>query len=119
MAGRLTIVIADVLTVIFVLIGCFFLLVVTIGIFRLPDAFSRLHLTSKSDPIGTVAILVAAAIYGGWSSDILRLIAIGSLLVITSVTSSHAIGRSALNRKAGNLRGGPTPGREEENAAAT
>lgn len=91
--------IADVLTVIFLLIGCFFLLVVTIGIFRLPDALSRLHLTSKSDPIGTISILMAVAIHTGWSADILRLIAIGSLLVLASVTSSHAIARSVLKIK--------------------
>lgn len=111
--------IADILTVVFVLIGCFFLLVVTVGIFRLPDAFSRLHLTSKSDPIGTVSILVAVAIYGGWSSDILRLIAIGALLVITSVTSSHAIGRSALKKRVAVTSQDPTPGSEEKNAPAT
>lgn len=110
MAGGAIRVIADVFTIIFLLVGCFFLLVVTIGIFRLPDAFSRLHLTSKSDPIGAVSILIAAAIYGGWSFDVLRLVAIGFLLVITSVTSSHAIGRSALKRRAS---------KEEENASDT
>jgi multicomponent Na+:H+ antiporter subunit G len=105
--------------VIFVVIGCFFTLVVTVGIFRLPDAFSRLHLTSKSDPIGTVSILVAVAIYGGWSGDILRLIAIGALLLITSVTSSHAIGRSALKKKATRPADGQARLRRDENASAT
>ena len=108
--------IADVFTIIFLLIGCFFLLVVTIGIFRLPDAFSRLHLTSKADPIGTVSILLAAAIYSGWSFDVLRLAAIGSLLVVTSVTSSHAIGRSALRKRVNKLGEEPMPGGQEENA---
>jgi len=92
-------VIADALAIAFLIIGCFFLLVVTIGIFRLPDAFSRLHLTSKSDPIGTLSILLAVGIYGGWSSDILRIAAIAFLLVITSVTSSHAVGRSVLKMR--------------------
>jgi multicomponent Na+:H+ antiporter subunit G len=112
-------VIADVFTIIFLLIGCFFLLVVTIGIFRLPDAFSRLHLTSKADPIGTVSILLAAAIYSGWSFDILRLLAIGSLLVLTSVTSSHAIGRSALKKRMSNPNEEPTLEEKEENASGT
>jgi len=112
-------VIADVLTVIFVLIGCFFLLVVTIGIFRLPDAFSRLHLTSKSDPIGTLSILLAVAIYTGWSLDILRLVAIGSILVIASVTASHAIGRSALRSKDRRADGEPTSEGEEGHVAGT
>lgn len=110
---------ANVLTIIFVVIGCFFLLVVTVGIFRLPDAFSRLHLMSKSDPIGILLILLAAAIYSGQPSDILKLIAIGSLLVITSVTASHAIGRSSLKKKARKLSEDPAPVREGENASDT
>lgn len=111
--------IADVLAVIFVVIGCFFMLVVTIGIFRLPDALSRLHLTSKSDPIGTLSILIAVAIYGGWSGDVLRLIAIGALLLIASVTASHAIGRSALKKTVIRLKDDPAPLRTDENASAT
>ena len=68
----------------------------TIGLFRLPDVFSRLHLSSKCDTVGALSILLALAIYAGWSYDVLRLALIGLLLVITSVTSTHAIGRSAL-----------------------
>lgn len=88
--------IADVLTIVFLVIGCFFLMMVTVGLFRLPDALSRLHLTNKSDTIGKLSVLVAAAIYIGWSPEVLRLLVIGALLVITSITSSHAIGRSLI-----------------------
>ncbi len=111
--------IADVIAAIFLFIGCFFLLVVTVGIFRLPDALSRLHLTSKSDPIGTLSIVVGVAIYTGWSLDILRLVAIGLLLVLTSVTSSHAIGRSALKMSQKRLAIEPTAERMEEHASDT
>jgi multicomponent Na+:H+ antiporter subunit G len=112
-------VIANALTVIFVVIGCFFMLVVTIGIFRLPDAFCRLHLSSKSDPIGTLSILIAVAIYGWWSGDILRLIAIGALLLVASVTSSHAIGRSALKKTAIRPADGQNRLTMDKNASAT
>lgn len=111
--------IADVIAAIFLFIGCFFLLVVTVGIFRLPDALSRLHLTSKSDPIGTLSIIVAVAIYTGWSLDILRLVAIGLLLVLTSVTSSHAIGRSALIMSGKRLTVEPPADKVEEHASDT
>ncbi len=111
--------IADVLAGVFLLIGCFFLFVVTVGIFRLPDAFSRLHLTSKSDPIGTLSIIVAAAIYTGWSLDILRFVAIALLLVLTSVTSSHAIGRSALKMSEPRLPAAPPADKMEEHASDT
>ena len=88
--------IADITVVILLLIGCFFLTVVTIGLFRLPDVLSRIHLSSKCDALGALAIFLALVIYTGWSYDVPRLVIIGFLLLVTSVTSSHAIGRSAL-----------------------
>lgn len=96
MVGRLIRLIANVFVIILLLIGCFFLTVVTIGLFRLPDVLSRIHLSSKCDTLGALSVFIAAAVYTGWSYDILRLVIIGFLLVVTSVTSSHAIGRSAL-----------------------
>ena len=112
--------IAEITAVILLLIGCFFLTVVTTGLFRLPDVFSRLHLSSKCDTVGALSIFLALAIYAGWSYDVLRLALIGLLLVITSVTSSHAIGRSALKMGLGNFRAeGPlsNPGEEGGNAS--
>lgn len=114
--------IANIAAIIFLSIGCFFLTVVTIGLFRLPDALSRLHLSSKCDTLGAISIFIASAIYTGWSYDILRVVAIGFLLVITSVTSSHAIGRSALKMGLGNLKeGSPLSNREsgEKSASST
>lgn len=101
MVGRLIRLIANVVVIILLLIGCFFLTVVTIGLFRLPDVLSRIHLSSKCDTLGALSIFIAVAIYTGWSFDILRLVIIGFLLVVTSVTSSHAIGRSALKTGVG------------------
>ena len=77
--------IANVIVIILLLIACFFLTVVTIGLFRLPDVLSRLHLSSKCDTLGAISILLALAIYAGWSYNVLRLVAIGFLVIITSV----------------------------------
>ena len=114
--------IAEITAIIFLLIGCFFLTVVTTGLFRLPDVLSRLHLSSKCDTIGTISIFLALVIYAGWSYDVLRLVAIGFLVVITSVTSSHAIGRSALKMGLENFREESplsNPGSGEKNASNT
>lgn len=114
--------IANLITIIFLLVGLFFLIVVVIGLFRLPDVLSRLHISSKCDTLGTISILVASAIYIGWSYDILRLVTIGFLLTITSVTSSHAIGRSVLKMKPGDFKGEPSmpnPGSREKNVPDT
>ena len=114
--------ITNVIIIILLLSGCFFLTVVTIGLFRLPDVLSRIHLSSKCDTLGALSILFASAIYTGWSSDVLRLVIIAVLLVVTSVTSSHAIGRSALKTGLGNYEEQPPlsrPEKGEKNASGT
>ena len=122
MAERRIRLIAEITAIIFLLIGCFFLTVVTTGLFRLPDVLSRLHLSSKCDTLGALSIFLASVIYAGWSYDVLRLVAIGFLVVITSVTSSHAIGRSALKMRLGDFKEEPplsNPGSGEKNASDT
>ena len=113
--------IADITTIIFLLIGCLFLALVPIGLFRLPDVLSRLHISSKCDTVGALSIFLALAIYTGWSYDLLRLAIIGFLVVVTSVTSSHAIGRSALKTGlGGDFKREPplsSPGSGEKNAS--
>ena len=114
--------IADIIAIIFLLIGCFFLTVVSIGLFRLPAVLSRIHLSSKCDTLGALSIFLASAIYIGWSYDVLRLVAIGFLVVTTSVTSSHAIGRSALKMQPGDFKEELSPSNREgreENAPDT
>ena len=114
--------IASVSAIIFLLIGCFFLTVVTIGLFRLPDALSRIHLSSKCDTLGALSIFLASAILSGWSYDLLRVVAISFLVVITSVTSSHAIGRSVLKMALRNYEEEPPlsdPDSEEKNVSDT
>ena len=105
--------IANIIVIIFLLIACFFLTVVTIGLFRLPDVLSRLHLSSKCDTAGAISILLASAIYAGWSYNVLRLMAIGFLVIIISVTSSHAVGRSALMMKLGDSKEEPSLSNQE------
>ena len=68
----------------------------TTGLLRLPDVFSRLHVSTKCDTLGAMSILLAAAIYAGWSYAVLRLAVIALFLFISSATCGHAIGRSAI-----------------------
>ena len=88
--------VANIIVIIFLSVGCFFFVIGTTGLFRLPDIFSRLHLATKCDTLGAISVLVAAAISAGWSFDILRLVVISLLLLISSATCGHAIGRSAI-----------------------
>ncbi|MFH1640231.1 MAG: monovalent cation/H(+) antiporter subunit G [Chloroflexota bacterium] len=99
--------IVNIIVVILLITGCFFFIVGTLGVLRLPDVFSRLHPATKCDTLGSGSVILAMAIYGGWSSDIYRLGLITFFLLISSVVCSHAIGRSAI--KSGLKHGGTEP----------
>ncbi len=49
-----------------ILIGAFFTLVGSIGLFKLPDFFMRLHGPTKATTLGVGAILLASALYFSW-----------------------------------------------------
>lgn len=54
--------ILNVLAAGFLVAGLFFLLVGAIGIFRLPDAYNRIHAASKSITLGIIGMLTAAVL---------------------------------------------------------
>lgn len=86
----------NLIVIVLLLSGCFFFIVGTVGVLRLPDVFSRLHPSTLCDTLGAGSVLLAMAIYGGWPNDIFRLALIGFFLLISSAVCGHAIGRSAI-----------------------
>jgi multicomponent Na+:H+ antiporter subunit G len=66
-----------------------------LGLVRLPDCYSRAHATSKSDTLGTMCALGAAALAFGASRATLTLAALIVFVLLTSPTAAHAIVRSA------------------------
>lgn len=91
------------IVIILLIIGCFFFIVGTIGILRMPDIFTRLHPSTKCDTIGAGSIILAMIVYGGWSIDIPKLVAIGFFLLVSSATCGHAIARSVLKKDKSSL----------------
>jgi multicomponent K+:H+ antiporter subunit G len=55
--------IATILTGFFLIVGALFLLVGSIGLFRLPDFYMRLHGPTKASTLGIGAILMASIIF--------------------------------------------------------
>ncbi|NJL32115.1 MAG: hypothetical protein HC898_11100 [Phycisphaerales bacterium] len=51
----------NVLTLIFLAVGLFFMAVGAIGLYRLPDLYNRMHATSKCVTLGVAGMLLAAA----------------------------------------------------------
>lgn len=79
--------------------GVFFFAVGTIGLWRLPDVFSRTHATTKCDTLGAGLILLALALRLGLSRGSLKLLAIIILVWVTNATAAHIIGRAAYRKR--------------------
>lgn len=89
--------IQNILTVIFLVAGTFFMMVGSIGIVRLPGFFNRIHAGSKSDTLGIILFTAGMMIYNGPDINSLKLLIIFILVALTNPVSSHALTRAAFN----------------------
>lgn len=65
-----------------------------VGVYRMPDIYTKLHAASKSVFLGVCSILVAVAA-SGEPAFAARAALIGMLLVLTTPVASHEIARAA------------------------
>jgi multicomponent Na+:H+ antiporter subunit G len=79
--------------------GLFFFLVGTIGLIRLPDVFSRMHATTKSDTLGAGLIILAAIVTLGFDWAIFKLLFILVFVWITNPTAAHIIGKAVYQNR--------------------
>lgn len=85
----------DILTILFLLLGSFFMLIGSIGVIRLPDFFTRSHATSKSDTLGIMLIVVGLICYEGLVLNSLKLMIIFVFIALANPVGSHALARAA------------------------
>ncbi|WP_435361574.1 monovalent cation/H(+) antiporter subunit G [Haloarchaeobius sp. DFWS5] len=82
---------------VFVLVAaCVFLsFVAVVGFARLPDVFARAHAASKTETLGAITGLAAAALAFGPGQASLKLGLLGLFVLVTGPTAAHAIVRAA------------------------
>ncbi|MEJ6655954.1 MAG: monovalent cation/H(+) antiporter subunit G [Pseudomonas sp.] len=78
---------------VFVLLGALFSLLGALGVWRLPDAYSRMHSASKAGALGAILILLGALFATAGHAWFAILLAIVVLLVSAPLTA-HAISRA-------------------------
>ncbi|MCM3004402.1 monovalent cation/H(+) antiporter subunit G [Priestia koreensis] len=85
------------IAVIIILIGALLSLVTTIGLFRLPDTYTRSHAASKSATLGIMAVLSGTALFFWVDKGFLsgRLILGIIFIFVTSPVAGHLIARAA------------------------
>ncbi|PIP72644.1 MAG: cation:proton antiporter [Nitrospinae bacterium CG22_combo_CG10-13_8_21_14_all_47_10] len=86
----------DILFIIFIVAGLFFLIVAAIGVVRLPDVFSRSHAISLADSLGAFFLLVGIALHEGLGKNMLKILMVLALLYILNPVIAHATLRAAL-----------------------
>lgn len=75
--------------------GVFFFFVGILGLIRLPDVYSRMHATTKSDTLGAGLVLAAIILHYGMDGAALRVGAIILFIAITTPVAAHLIARAA------------------------
>ncbi|MGG5505453.1 MULTISPECIES: monovalent cation/H(+) antiporter subunit G [unclassified Myroides] len=85
----------DLLIMILSTLGAIFILIASIGIFRMPDFYTRLSITIKAATLGIGCILGAAAIHFAEFSITTKVFAIVFFLFITSPVAAFLIARTA------------------------
>ncbi len=85
--------ITELITVILLVVGCFFFLAGTLGLLRFPDLFSRLHALTKADNLGLgfIAAGMAMHIASPWAA--LKIFSIWLFTLFASSTSCYLIAR--------------------------
>jgi multicomponent K+:H+ antiporter subunit G len=84
-----------------VLIGASFTLIGSIGLYKLPDFYMRLHGPTKATTLGVGAILLASVLYFSFTTEAISLheILVTIFLFITAPVSAHLMAKSALHIK--------------------
>ncbi len=86
----------QILAVVLMIGGTFFLTVSAIGLLRFPDFYSRTHAVGKSETLGIILMLSGLAVYNGWELSTIKILFIVIFALIANPTATHAISRAAL-----------------------
>lgn len=93
--------ILNLISSVFILVGSLSIIVGLLGVYRMPDFFTRLHAASIIDTLGAMLILFGLIMHHGISIVSVKLFLILVFILITTPTAAHALAKSALH---GNLK---------------
>lgn len=80
-----------------ILVGAFFYLVGAIGIYRMPDVYTRMHAASVSETLGVGFLILGMMILAGFTLVTAKLAIILGIVLFTSPIATHALAQAALH----------------------
>lgn len=85
---------------VFMLIGCVFVISGAVGLVRMPDLYTRLHAASLTDTGGAIflslALIIQSALVFGSAMAVIKVVLILFFTLFTAPTASHALAKTAL-----------------------
>lgn len=87
--------IAAIVAGLLVLTGALFALVAVIGLWRLPDIYTRSHSASKTGTLGSGLVLIALAVHAGDAGTTSRALAGVVFFLLTAPIAAHLLARAA------------------------
>lgn len=87
--------IADIVAGLLLIGGAIFVLLAAVGLWRLPDIYSRMHAASKAGTLGSGLMLIALAVHAGDTSTTSRAIAGVAFFLLTAPISAHLLAKAA------------------------
>ena len=85
----------DVATIAFLVSGLGFMLIGVCGIVRLPDAYQRLHASSKCATLGLLGLLIGAAIHIGTPESVMKAVVTIVFAFVAMPVGSHVLAKAA------------------------
>ncbi|MDL5598344.1 Na+/H+ antiporter subunit G [Metapseudomonas otitidis] len=89
---------AEILVSLLLLLGSLFVLIGAIGIYRLPDFFTRLHGPTKATTLGVGGLVMGSLVYLSWVSGTLSFheLLISLFLFISAPVSAYMLAKAAV-----------------------
>ncbi len=85
----------DIVSWLLVVGGSLFYLIGGIGLYRMPDVFTRMHAHSVSETLGAGALFAGMLLQAGWSLVALKLVILFAVIIYTGPVATHAVARAA------------------------
>ena len=85
----------EIVSLVLLVAGAFFLLAGSVGIVRLPDFFTRTHATGKTDTLGLILALAGLAVHDGITLNSGKLLVAAVFVGLTAPVGTHALARAA------------------------
>jgi multicomponent Na+:H+ antiporter subunit G len=87
--------IVEIISYIFISIGCIIMAIASLGLFRFPDVYMRLHSSTKIITGGAMNVLFGLMLRFGFQLITIKFFVLLLLIFILTPVVSHAIARSA------------------------